>query len=46
MYPTFEDLFAVGLSTGKVDLIRLEAGKQAQRNNVLSSEPSVPLPLM
>jgi WD40 repeat protein len=36
---------AVGLSTGKVDLIRLEAAKQAQRKNVLSSGPSVTLPI-
>ncbi|KAF8167441.1 hypothetical protein B0H34DRAFT_645099 [Crassisporium funariophilum] len=41
----FDDLMAVGLSTGKVDLIRLEAGKQAQRKNILSSGPSVSLPV-
>ncbi|KAJ3504260.1 hypothetical protein NLJ89_g8024 [Agrocybe chaxingu] len=43
--PAFEDLMAVGLSTGKVDLIRLEAGKQAQKNNVLSNGPTVTLPV-
>ncbi|KAF8971267.1 hypothetical protein BDZ97DRAFT_1901867 [Flammula alnicola] len=43
--PAFDDLMAVGLSTGKVDLIRLEAGKQAQRKGVLSSGPSVSLPV-
>jgi WD40 repeat protein len=36
---------AVGLTTGKVDLIRLEAGKQAQQKNILSSGPSVTLPI-
>jgi len=36
---------AVGLTTGKVDLIRLEAGKQAQQKNILSSGPSVTLPV-
>ena len=36
---------AVGLTTGKVDLIRLEASKQAQHKNVLSSGPSVTLPV-
>jgi WD repeat-containing protein mio len=34
---------AVGLSNGRVDLLRLEATKHA-RNNVLSSGPSVSLP--
>ncbi|KAF8907863.1 hypothetical protein CPB84DRAFT_1813441 [Gymnopilus junonius] len=43
--PSFDDLIAVGLSTGKVDLIRLEAGKHAQRKNVLSSGPTVTLPV-
>ncbi|KAF9483146.1 hypothetical protein BDN70DRAFT_800339 [Pholiota conissans] len=43
--PAFDDLMAIGLSTGKVDLIRLEAGKQAQKKNVLSSGPSVTLPI-
>ncbi|KAH7888971.1 hypothetical protein F5I97DRAFT_2006108 [Phlebopus sp. FC_14] len=42
--PTFDDLFAVGLTTGRVDLIRLEATK-ATRNNVLSSGPVVSLPV-
>jgi WD40 repeat protein len=36
---------AVGLTTGKVDLIRLEASKQAQQKNILSSGPSVTLPI-
>jgi hypothetical protein len=36
---------AVGLTTGKVDLIRIEAGKQAQQKNILSSGPSVTLPI-
>ena len=36
---------AVGLTTGKVDLIRLEAGKQVQQKNILSSGPSVTLPV-
>ena len=43
--PAFDDLMAVGLTTGKVDLIRLEAGKQAQQKNILSSGPSVTLPV-
>jgi WD40 repeat protein len=33
----------VGSSTGKVDLLRLEATKASGRNNVLSSGPIVPL---
>lgn len=41
--PSFEDLLAVGTSTGKVDLIRLEAAKQAGQNSVLTSGPSVSL---
>ena len=36
---------AVGLTTGKVDLIRLEAGKHAQQKNILSSGPTVTLPI-
>jgi hypothetical protein len=36
---------AVGLSTGKVDLIRLEANKQSQRKHTLSSGPSATLPI-
>jgi WD40 repeat protein len=36
---------AIGLSTGKVDLLRLEATKQASRHNILSSGPSVSLPV-
>ncbi len=35
----------MGLNNGKVDLIRLEASKQSQRKNVLSSGPSVTLPV-
>lgn len=36
---------AVGLSTGRVDLLRLEATKHARRNNILSSGPIVSLPV-
>lgn len=36
-------MIAVGLSTGRVDLLRLEATKLT-RNNVLSSGPSISLP--
>lgn len=36
---------AVGHTTGKVDLIRLEAGKQVQQKNILFSGPSVTLPV-
>ena len=39
-----DDLIAIGLSTGRVDLLRLEATKHA-RNNVLSSGPTVSLPV-
>ncbi|KAG2039713.1 hypothetical protein BDR03DRAFT_1036078 [Suillus americanus] len=42
--PAFDDLFAVGTASGRVDLIRLEATKVA-RNNVLSSGPVVTLPV-
>ncbi|KAG1739334.1 hypothetical protein EDB19DRAFT_1828902 [Suillus lakei] len=42
--PAFDDLFAVGSASGRVDLIRLEATKFA-RNNVLSSGPVVTLPV-
>ncbi|KAG2154425.1 uncharacterized protein EDB93DRAFT_1223264 [Suillus bovinus] len=42
--PAFDDLFAVGSASGRVDLIRLEATKVA-RNNVLSSGPVVTLPV-
>ncbi|KAH9948641.1 hypothetical protein B0H21DRAFT_732415 [Amylocystis lapponica] len=41
---SFDDLIAVGLSTGRVDLMRLEATKYA-RNHVLSSGPAVSLPV-
>ncbi|KAJ7087262.1 hypothetical protein B0H15DRAFT_843273 [Mycena belliarum] len=45
--PAFEDLIAVGLSTGRVDLLRLEATKHARRtaagHSVLSSGPIVSL---
>ncbi|KAF9227102.1 WD40 repeat-like protein [Gyrodon lividus] len=40
--PAFDDLFAIGLASGRVDLLRLEATKIA-RNGVLSSEPVVSL---
>ncbi|GBE80545.1 WD40 repeat-like protein [Sparassis crispa] len=40
---TFDDLVAVGLSNGRVDLMRLEATKYA-RDHVLSSGPCVSLP--
>ncbi|KAG0707015.1 hypothetical protein DFH29DRAFT_1016546 [Suillus ampliporus] len=42
--PAFDDLFAVGSASGRVDLIRLEATRVA-RNNVLSSGPVVTLPV-
>ncbi|EGO25930.1 hypothetical protein SERLADRAFT_415303 [Serpula lacrymans var. lacrymans S7.9] len=42
--PAFDDLFAIGLTTGRVDLLRLEATKYA-RNNVLSKGPAVSLPV-
>lgn len=42
--PAFDDLFAVGSASGRVDLIRLEATKVA-RNSVLSSGPVVTLPV-
>ncbi|OJA09864.1 hypothetical protein AZE42_06257 [Rhizopogon vesiculosus] len=42
--PVFDDLFAVGSASGRVDLIRLEATRVA-RNNVLSSGPVVTLPV-
>lgn len=42
--PAFPDLMAVGLSTGKVDLLRLEATRYAKKN-VLSTGPVVSLPL-
>ncbi|KIK80016.1 hypothetical protein PAXRUDRAFT_833780 [Paxillus rubicundulus Ve08.2h10] len=38
----FDDLFAIGLASGRVDLLRLEATKVA-RNGVLSSGPVVSL---
>ncbi|KAJ7672841.1 hypothetical protein B0H17DRAFT_174454 [Mycena rosella] len=45
--PAFEDLVAVGLSTGRVDLLRLEATKHTRRtpagHGVLSSGPLVSL---
>ncbi|KAH7916597.1 hypothetical protein BJ138DRAFT_1201984 [Hygrophoropsis aurantiaca] len=40
----FDDLVAIGLASGRVDLMRLEATKSA-RNNVLSSGPVVSLPV-
>ncbi|KIY53615.1 hypothetical protein FISHEDRAFT_32898 [Fistulina hepatica ATCC 64428] len=43
--PLIPDLFAVGLSTGRVNLVRLEASKQAHSDNVLSSGPHVALPV-
>ncbi|TFK24770.1 hypothetical protein FA15DRAFT_618942 [Coprinopsis marcescibilis] len=50
--PAFEDLLAVGLSTGRVDLIRLEASKQSRHagslhNNtpILSTGTAVSLPV-
>ncbi|KAF7980728.1 hypothetical protein HWV62_36737 [Athelia sp. TMB] len=42
--PYFDDLIAVGLTTGRVDLLRLEATKQT-RNGTLSSGPTVSLPV-
>ncbi|KAF8893606.1 hypothetical protein BD779DRAFT_1609907 [Infundibulicybe gibba] len=43
--PLFEDLMAVGFGSGRVDLIRLEASKNAYRSNVLSGGPSAQLPV-
>lgn len=47
--PIIDDLIAVGLSTGRVDLLRIEAGRQSQRKNVsssvLSTGPTMSLPL-
>ncbi|KAG9316820.1 hypothetical protein JVU11DRAFT_2886 [Chiua virens] len=40
--PSFDDLFAIGLTSGRVDLVHLEATKAA-RNGVLSSGPVVSL---
>ncbi|OCH85554.1 hypothetical protein OBBRIDRAFT_739720 [Obba rivulosa] len=40
---TLDDLVAIGLMNGKVDLIRLKATKYA-RNHILASGPSVTLP--
>lgn len=42
--PAVDDLFAVGLVSGRVELIRLEATRVA-RNNVLSSGPVAALPV-
>ncbi|KAF8634265.1 hypothetical protein AX17_004222 [Amanita inopinata Kibby_2008] len=41
--PAFDDLIAVGTTTGRVDLIRLQAGAQARAQSVLSTGPTVPL---
>ncbi|KAJ7499365.1 hypothetical protein FB451DRAFT_1118430 [Mycena latifolia] len=45
--PAFEDLVAVGLSTGRIDLLRLEATKHTRRtaagHGILSSGPIVSL---
>ncbi|KAH9892448.1 hypothetical protein C8Q73DRAFT_761814 [Cubamyces lactineus] len=41
--PVLDDLVAVGLSNGRVDLLRLEASKHAG-NGVLSNGPAVSLP--
>ncbi|KAJ7477171.1 hypothetical protein B0H11DRAFT_2234647 [Mycena galericulata] len=45
--PAFEDLVAVGLSTGRIDLLRLEATRHTRRSvaghSVLSSGPIVSL---
>lgn len=40
-----DDLFAIGHSTGRVDLIRLEASRFARQGNILSSGPVVSLPV-
>ncbi|OAX31088.1 hypothetical protein K503DRAFT_806384 [Rhizopogon vinicolor AM-OR11-026] len=42
--PAFDDLFAVGSASGRVDLIRLEETR-VTRSNVLSSGPVVTLPV-
>ncbi|KAK0434712.1 hypothetical protein EV421DRAFT_1989354 [Armillaria borealis] len=39
--PYFDDLVAVGNSSGRVDLFQLEASKYARRNNVLSMGPTI-----
>ncbi|KAF8644812.1 hypothetical protein AX16_008269 [Volvariella volvacea WC 439] len=41
--PTFDDLFAIGTTTGRVDLLRLEANKQSRQHNTLSSGPTASL---
>ncbi|KAF9462363.1 hypothetical protein BDZ94DRAFT_738933 [Collybia nuda] len=43
--PGFEDLVAVGHSTGKIDLLRLESSKHGTRSNSLSTGPVVTLPM-
>jgi WD40 repeat protein len=43
--PALDDLIAVGQGTGKIDLFRLEASKYANRNNILSTGPTVTLPV-
>ncbi|TRM67809.1 hypothetical protein BD626DRAFT_564707 [Schizophyllum amplum] len=42
--PILNDLVAVGFSSGRVDLLRLEASRQLRMNNVLSSGPPIALP--
>ncbi|RDB16246.1 SEH-associated protein 4 [Hypsizygus marmoreus] len=41
--PAFEDLIAIGNTTGKIELLRLEASKHSQRSNVLSNGQSISL---
>lgn len=41
--PGFEDLLAVGVVSGRVDLIRLEESRQARQSKVLSSNTKVSL---
>ncbi|KAF5385783.1 hypothetical protein D9615_002692 [Tricholomella constricta] len=38
-----EDIVAVGNSSGKIELLRLEASKDSQRSNVLSNGQGIPL---
>ncbi|GLB45034.1 putative WD40 repeats [Lyophyllum shimeji] len=41
--PSFDDLVAVGNSSGKIELLRLEASKNPQRSNALSSGQGIAL---
>ncbi|KNZ76567.1 WD repeat-containing protein [Termitomyces sp. J132] len=41
--PIFDDLVAVGNSSGRIELLRLEASRVSQRSNSLSSGQGIPL---